>query len=148
MTIFELNTRALVVISMLVALPLATLAQNGPALRPLPPKAGHVIGRVVDMQGRPMANIEITVVGTISGALVFEPDLDPRSGYYELEVPDDLYRVHASFNQATNDRRPQTTQCLLNSLNEFVPLDGKGPNTRSGSKKGIVKDFVYVPKGC
>jgi hypothetical protein len=129
------------------AFPPAAIAQDAPKLAPLQPKPGHVIGRIVDTAARPITNVEIQLVGTLN-TLTFEPDVHSRTGYYEIEVPDDLYRIHASFNEATNRMRPQTVECLLNSLDEFVSLDGKGKNTRSASKRGIVKDFVYVPRGC
>lgn len=141
------KTFPIVMAVLMISTPMTMLAQNRPTLSPLPPKPGHVIGRVVDRQGRAIPNIQIQLVGTLD-TLTFEPDVDPQTGYYEIEVPDDLYRMHAAFNEATNQRRPQTIECLLNSLDEFEPLDGKGRHTRSNSKKGIVKDFVYVPKGC
>ena len=137
----------IVMVVLMITTPMNIIAQNGPKLSPLPPKPGHVIGRVVDMQSRAILNIEIKLVGTLD-TLTFEPDVDPQTGYYEIEVPDDLYRIHAAFNEATNQKRPQTIDCLLNSLDEFEALDGKGRHTRSNSKKGIVKDFVYVPRGC
>jgi hypothetical protein len=125
-------------------------AAQGAQLSPLTPKPGCVIGRIVDTQGQPITHIEITIVGTTFAngenvTMALEPDVNPRTGYYEIEVPDGLYRVHASFNKRILALRPQTTTSMLNALEEFVPMDGKAPNAKSSSKQGIVKDFVWMP---
>jgi hypothetical protein len=120
-------------------------------LPPLRPKPGYVRGRVMDMQGRPLTNIEITIVGTLYGGAVnvaqaFEPNIDSRTGYYEIPVPDGIYRVHATFNKFERDQLPPTLECLLLvDASAFVSADGQSAMSRSDSRTGIVKDFIWKP---
>ena len=118
---------------------------------PLRPKPGHIIGRVVDRQGRPMINVQFYIEGSVFGTgdpfeevgRLVTPRIDPRSGYYEIRVPDGIYSVKARFDQATTAQLGSRIDCLL--LDYFKSADGEIPNALYHSRNGIVKDFIWMP---
>ena len=120
-------------------------------LPPLKPKPGYIIGRVVDRQGRPFTNVELYVAGSTFGmgdpfkefGGRIAPNVDPRTGYYQLKVPDGIYRVSAGFDKETTAQMGSRIDCLL--LDYFKSTDGESPNALYHSKSGIVKDFVWMP---
>jgi hypothetical protein len=125
----------------------AVLVQLQPQLRPKP---GYIRGRVIDMTGHPLVDIEFHVQGFPSAKQLewygnFEPAIDPQPGYYEIPIEDGAYRVSARFNKAWRDYMP-TPECLL-VLEDFFTADGKRYNEQlySDSRLGIVRDFVWKP---
>jgi hypothetical protein len=126
---------------------LVILAQGVPPLRPKP---GYIIGRVVDRQGRPMTNVQFYIEGSVFGTGdPFEeiggtvtPRIDPRSGYYEIRVPDGIYSVKVRFDEATTAQLGNRIDCLL--LDYFKSVDGEIPNALYHSRSGIVKDFIWM----
>jgi hypothetical protein len=119
-------------------------------LQRLMPKPGHIIGRVLDRQGRPMTNVQIYVAGSVFGAgdpfqevgELITPRIDPRTGYFEIGVPDGIYRVTARFDERTTAQFGNRIDCLL--LDHFRSADGDVPNSLYHSKTGIVKDFIWM----
>src|SRR5438093_7431459 len=109
----------LVLVFLAVFLSASSFAQQGVIMQflglpPLAPKPGYVIGRIVDMQRRPVTNVEIYIGGTTFAGgenvgFTLEPDIDPQTGYFEVRVPDGLYKVHCQFNKATLALGPQTS---------------------------------------
>jgi hypothetical protein len=119
-------------------------------LRPLRPKPGFIIGRVLDRQGRPVTNVQLYVAGSVFGrgdpleeiGGLVAPNIDPRTGYFELKVPDGIYRVSARFDERTTAQLGSRIDCLL--LDHFKSIDGESPNALYHSKNGIVKDFIWM----
>lgn len=119
-------------------------------LSPLRPKPGYIIGRVVDRQGRPMINVQFYIEGSVFGTGdpleevggLVTPRIDPRSGYYEIRVPDGIYSVKARFDEVTTAQLGNRIDCLL--LDYFKSADGEIPNALYHSRNGIVKDFIWM----
>ena len=101
-------------------------------LQPLQPKPGYVIGRILDTQGRPMTNVVLYVAGSVFGGGdpsqevggLVNPQINPQTGYYEIKLPDGIYRVTARFDESTTaqfgltiSNRP-TAKCQTRSITQ------------------------------
>lgn len=116
----------------------------------LKPKPGYIVGRIVDNQGRPLLPIEIHVQGFPVGSPIeyygnFEPTIDRRTGYYEIQVPNGAYRVSPRFKRQIRDSTSDYA-CLL-VFEDFVTADGRKYQEQpySESRRGIVSDFIWHP---
>ena len=101
-------------------------------------KPGWITGNITDSTGKPIegAQFEVTVFGTtIAGGekTSLRLDVDDK-GHFEQQLPDGLYAVTAYVEKDYNNSRFHV---------QLHPTDNKPETTKSASKPGIVKDFVW-----
>jgi hypothetical protein len=131
---------------------IAQLSSGGGRIAPslgqeLAPKAGHMIGRVVTENGRPVERFQLEYAGFAigEGPVRIEPGMEPHfvgrvtgmDGYYEIPLPGGSYGVVANLlveREGRQYRFPLWEPGRDTSLDFFVV---------SRSFDGIVKDFVW-----
>lgn len=109
-----------------------------PKLTALKPKPGYVIGRCVNMAGRPLANVAIFIKGvTLQGGQRTETFAKTKAdGSYSMRVPAGMYSVYADHKVDAYD---QTYKFRLEALD--------GDSDTQDSTEGVVEDFVWKIKG-
>jgi hypothetical protein len=124
------------------------------ALRvPLRPKPGYIIGRIIDPKGRPIdAGVIIHVQGSPAARAFewagdFTPDIDPRTGYYEIRVEDGEWRVNAKASPELLAMFPATHECLI-MWEDFLPpnVDRYLDIQFQDSRRGVVQDLIWNPE--
>jgi hypothetical protein len=136
--------RLLTSLLVFTALVAASLAQLGaeiklPKLEAMKPRPNFVIGRVVDMAGKPLAGVKVRIFGTTEKGdnTRFETETDAK-GQFSQRVPAGFYGVEVDHYPTFNDK--------LVKFSNLDPLDGVR-GRRYDSTEGVVRDFVWKING-
>jgi hypothetical protein len=111
---------------------------GGPGPSPNPaqgPQPGVLSGKVVDSQGNPLGDVDVSVK-ELNGAFSQDTTTDDQ-GNYSMQVDDGNYSVDATINTEYNGQFYRLT---------LHPEDGDN-TTEEPSSEGIVEDFVWKISG-
>jgi hypothetical protein len=119
----------------------------------LKPKPGYIVGRIIDPNGRPMdADVIVHVQGFRAGQAFervadFIPNIDPRTGYFEIPVEEGQWRVSAKASPELQAMFPATTECLV-MMEDFLPpnVDRYLDIPFQDSRRGVVQDLIWNPE--
>ena len=109
-----------------------------PKLKALAPKPNYVIGRCVNMAGKPLAGVKIFIKGvTMAGGEKTETFTKTKAdGTYSIRVPDGSYSVYADY---AVDAYDESYSFRIEALD--------GESDTQDSKDGVVEDFVWKIQG-
>ncbi|BCM91504.1 hypothetical protein IAD21_03379 [Abditibacteriota bacterium] len=140
MRLFSTLNLACVLGAMTILSGSSALAANAalPKLKALAPKPNYVIGRCVNMAGKPLAGIKIFIKGiTMAGGQNTETFTKTKAnGAFSIRVPDGSYTVYASHEVDAYD---ESYRFRLEALD--------GESDMQDSKDGVVEDFVWKIQG-
>lgn len=105
---------------------------------PLLPKAGYVIGRCMNMEGKPLVGVQIFMKGvTLAGGENTETFTKTKAdGTYSMRVPPGLYAVYATHTVMFAEEKHAL---------RLEALDGE--SQQQDSTEGVVEDFVWKING-
>jgi len=105
----------------------------------LPPKPGHVIGRLIDLRGQPLRQkVAINIFGTTFAGQGRAFTIEATEGRYEIAFQAGLYKVRAWV----------VVQYHGKEYSLYLhPMDGKNWRVDYNSTNGILKDFVWKLSG-
>jgi hypothetical protein len=105
----------------------------------LPPKPGYVIGRLIDLRGKPLRQrVAMNIFGTTLAGKERAVTIEVNQGRYEIALEAGLYKVRAWVFVHYHGKEYSLY---------LHPLDGKNWRNHYNSTNGIVKDFVWKLSG-